>query len=74
MRNMRPVLVSSLLLTLWLLQPIAAAPPAFVDITWMSITNMYYELGPQNIVTDGYMSAVLPGQNMRDRGVPDADP
>jgi hypothetical protein len=26
------------------------------------------------IVTDGYMSAVLPGQNIRERGVPEADP
>jgi hypothetical protein len=28
----------------------------------------------RTIVTDGYMSAVLPGQNIRDRGVSDADP
>lgn len=28
----------------------------------------------RTIVTDGYMSAVLPGQNVMDRGVPDADP
>ncbi|XVQ14981.1 hypothetical protein ACQP1W_21340 [Spirillospora sp. CA-255316] len=28
----------------------------------------------RTIVTDGYMSAVLPGQNIRDRGVPLADP
>jgi hypothetical protein len=33
-----------------------AVPPAFVDITWMSIANMYYELGSLNIVTDGYIS------------------
>ena len=33
-----------------------AAPPAFVDITWMSISNMYYELGSLNIVTDGYIT------------------
>ncbi len=33
-----------------------AAAPAFVDITWMSISNMYYELGPLNIVTDGYIT------------------
>jgi hypothetical protein len=25
--------------------PISAAPPAFVDITWTSIANVYYELG-----------------------------
>ena len=38
------------------LRPTFAAPPAFVDITWMSISNMYYELGPLNIVTDGYIT------------------
>lgn len=33
-----------------------AAPPAFVDITWMSISNMFYEVGSLNIVTDGYVT------------------
>ena len=33
-----------------------AAGPSFVDITWMSISNMYYELGSLNIVTDGYIT------------------
>jgi L-ascorbate metabolism protein UlaG (beta-lactamase superfamily) len=37
-------------------RPTLAAPPAFVDITWMSISNMYYEIGPLNIVTDGYIT------------------
>jgi hypothetical protein len=35
---------------------VSAAGPAFVDITWMSISNMYYELGPLNVVTDGYIT------------------
>ena len=35
-----------------------AAPPAYVDITWMSISNIYYELGPLNIVTDGYITRI----------------
>ena len=35
-----------------------AAGPAYVDITWMSITNLYYELGPLGIVTDGYFSRI----------------
>ena len=39
--------------------PIApVAPPAYVDITWMSVTNMYYEVGPLRIVTDGYLSRI----------------
>jgi hypothetical protein len=35
---------------------VSAAAPAFVDITWMSISNMLYELGPLNVVTDGYIT------------------
>ena len=35
---------------------VSAAGPGFVDITWMSISNMYYELGQLNIVTDGYIT------------------
>jgi L-ascorbate metabolism protein UlaG (beta-lactamase superfamily) len=35
---------------------ISAAGPAFADITWMSISNMYYELGSLKIVTDGYIT------------------
>jgi hypothetical protein len=38
--------------------PIAAAGPSFVDITWFSISNMYYELGPLKIVTDGYITRI----------------
>ena len=30
--------------------------PDHVDITWMSISNMYYEIGPLRIVTDGYIT------------------
>lgn len=41
---------------LWALATASAAGPAFVDITWMSISNMYYELGPLHIVTDGYIT------------------
>ena len=46
-------------LMLWIAFMMAAtfaAPPAFVDITWMSISNMYYELGSLHIVTDGYFT------------------
>jgi L-ascorbate metabolism protein UlaG (beta-lactamase superfamily) len=34
------------------------AKPSHVDITWMSITNMYYEIGPLRIVTDGYITRI----------------
>jgi hypothetical protein len=33
-----------------------AAGPPFVDITWMSISNVYYELGSLRILTDGYIT------------------
>src|SRR4051794_26716292 len=38
--------------------PGAAAGPSHVDITWMSVTNMYYELGPLRILTDGYITRI----------------
>jgi hypothetical protein len=39
-----------------------ASPPAsvpdHVDITWMSVTNMYFELGPVGLLADGYISRI----------------
>ena len=32
--------------------------PDHVDITWMSISNMFYEIGPLGIVTDGYITRI----------------
>jgi len=32
--------------------------PSHVDITWMSIANVYYELGSKYILTDGYISRI----------------
>ncbi len=29
-----------------------------VDITWMSVTNMYYEVGPLRVITDGYITRI----------------
>ena len=37
------------------LASVQAAGPSFVDITWMSISNVYYELGSLRILTDGYI-------------------
>jgi hypothetical protein len=34
----------------------AQAAPDHVDITWMSITNMHFDLGGQKIVADGYIT------------------
>ena len=44
------------------------AGPPYVDITWMSITNMYYELGPLRIVTDGYITRIPESIISRGRG------
>jgi len=35
-----------------------AAKPSFVDITWMSIANIYYEVGGTRIMTDGYFTRI----------------
>ena len=42
-----------------LAQPVPV--PDHVDITWMSVTNMYYEIGTRGVVTDGYISRIPPG-------------
>jgi len=44
------------LVCLWLIAPIRAAGPSHVDITWMSIANTYFELGPLRILADGYFT------------------
>lgn len=54
--NMKRLTFAVLLCAACMMAPTFAAPPAFVDITWMSISNMYYELGSLNIVTDGYIT------------------
>src|SRR5262249_6789728 len=38
--------------------PVRAAGPSYVDITWMSVTSMYYELGPLRILTDGFITSL----------------
>lgn len=32
--------------------------PDHVSITWMSVTSIYYELGPLSILTDGYITRI----------------
>ncbi|MGE3511500.1 MAG: MBL fold metallo-hydrolase [Vicinamibacterales bacterium] len=36
--------------------PMRAAGPSHVDLTWLSIANVYYELGALRILTDGYIT------------------
>ena len=38
--------------------PVSTTGPSFVDITWMSISNIYYQLGPLNVLTDGYITRI----------------
>jgi len=38
--------------------PALAAKPSYVDITWMSIANMYYEINGVGILTDGYFTRI----------------
>jgi hypothetical protein len=45
-------------IALGLVATASAAAPSHVDITWFSISNMYYELGPLKIVTDGYVTRI----------------
>jgi len=40
------------------MRPMMAAGPDHVDITWMSISNLYYEFGSTGVITDGYISRV----------------
>jgi glyoxylase-like metal-dependent hydrolase (beta-lactamase superfamily II) len=49
------------LAAIFALTPVWAAGPDHVDITWFSISNVYYELGPLNIVTDGYITRIPAG-------------
>jgi hypothetical protein len=38
--------------------PLVHAAPDHVDITWMSITNMHFALGRQQILADGYITRI----------------
>jgi L-ascorbate metabolism protein UlaG (beta-lactamase superfamily) len=57
MRSILAVALAGVLAALTI-TPASAAGPPFVDITWFSISNVYYELGPLKIVTDGYITRI----------------
>ena len=46
------------LIALGVIASVGAAGPSYVDITWMSVTSMYYELGPLHILTDGFITSL----------------
>src|SRR5262245_34020284 len=56
MRSLMSFVVAILLPTIVLSKP--AAGPAYVDMTWMSIANMYYEIGSLGVITDGYFTRI----------------
>ncbi len=56
MRNIIRTL--SLLVALGLVTAVRASGPDHVDLTWMSISNVYYELGSLRILIDGYITRV----------------
>jgi len=43
---------------MWVIPSRSAPAPAYVDMTWMSIANMYYEIGSLHVITDGYISRI----------------
>jgi L-ascorbate metabolism protein UlaG (beta-lactamase superfamily) len=43
---------------IWVITPVWAAGPAYVDITWFSISNLYFQMGPLNIIADGYITRI----------------
>ena len=47
-----------LAIVLLVVLPLFAAGPAYVDITWMSIANIYYQTETFGIVTDGYITRI----------------
>jgi hypothetical protein len=56
---MRSLAISIVFTALAFLIPAAwAVGPAFVDMTWMSIANMYYRIGNFGVITDGYISRI----------------
>jgi len=36
--------------------PVTSAPPSSVDITWLSVTNVYLRVGSLGVLTDGYVT------------------
>jgi len=46
------------LVAVWTMATASAAGPSYVDITWMSIANIYYEIGSLGVLTDGYITRI----------------
>ena len=62
MKNVRHLRIVTGLVALFACAANAGTPPDHVDITWMSITNMYFDLGSTHVLADGYITR-LPQEN-----------
>lgn len=40
------------------MEPAQVDGPSFVDITWMSMANVHYQIGDAGVVTDGYFTRI----------------
>ena len=50
-----------ILIALWAgcgMEPAQVEGPSFVDITWMSMANVHYQIGDAGVVTDGYFTRI----------------
>jgi len=54
----KPPLAAAVALVMAAGMTMPAAGPSFVDITWMSISNVYYEIGRLRVMTDGYFTRI----------------
>jgi hypothetical protein len=44
------------LISLWVIASVRAAGPSYVDLTWLSIANVYCEIGSVRMLIDGYIT------------------
>jgi hypothetical protein len=49
---------AAVVLTLAFAIAMPAAPPSHVEITWMSIANIHYQIGSLGVITDGYITRI----------------
>jgi hypothetical protein len=58
MTNHLRAAIAALLVAAGLAVTLRAAGPAHVDLTWLSISNVYHEVGDLRILTDGYITRI----------------